>query len=213
MKLPIQHDRYDRRQEQNRSGIIEREFQRLLGLFSEVRYEDLRFPASAINPPGAASDPIWDNTTPGWLFDGSTTPGTTMILQFVAQLSHTWKEGTPLEPHIHWSKTDTGSGNVEWIFDYKWASIGEVLDSSWTQVTEDEPVAGTPDTNTADKHLITSFGEISAAGKQISDILLMKVTRTPTGSNDTYESDARFWELDIHFQVDSRGSTKEYVKE
>ena len=136
-----------------------------------------------------------------------------MILQFVAQLSHTWREGTPITPHVHWSKTTSASGNVEWLFDYKWAPIGEVLDGSWTQIAEDATVSGTPDTDTANKHLITSFGEISTTGKQISDMLLMKVTRVPTATNDTYEADARLWELDIHFQVDGRGSTKEYVKE
>jgi len=57
-------------------------------------YDDLRFPAQGINPPGAASDPDLESTT-GLLLFG--TVGTETIAD-VAQMPHTWKEGTNIIP-------------------------------------------------------------------------------------------------------------------
>ena len=171
-------------------------------------YDDLRFPATAVNPPGAASDPDWDTTTPGWLFDASSTE----IIHLIAQLPHQWHVGTDLEPHVHWMKTTSADGNVYWRLEYKWAGIGEVLDTNWTTVNVTTTVAGTPDNDTANEHLISSFGSIDTTGKGISDILLMKLSRIGGDGSDTYGADARFLEFDIHYAIDGFGSDGVYTK-
>ena len=173
-----------------------------------VSYEDLRFPATAVNPPGQAEDPDWDQVTPGWRFDASTTE----VIHLIAQLPHQWKVGTTLGPHVHWMKTTSASGNVLWRFQYKWAPIGGVLDADWTTADVTTTVGGTPDTDTANQHLISSFGDIDTTGKQISDVLLMRFARIGSDGSDTYGADARFLEFDIHYAIDGFGSDGVFTK-
>lgn len=170
-------------------------------------WEDLQFPATAINPPGAASDPDWDSSNGGWLFDA----GSTEVLYLIAQMSHTWVEGTDLEPHVHWEKSTSAAGNVRWQLRYEWARIDAVR----TAITTINATAlSTPQTdpNTADHHLITSLGTISGTDSQISDMLVMRIERTGAHGDDTYGADARLLEFDIHYQRDFLGSYREYIK-
>jgi hypothetical protein len=169
-------------------------------------YEDLRFPATAINPPGVASDPDFDNVNGGFLFSATSTE----LLFVGAQLPHSWKEGSDIEPHVHWQKTTSDTGDVYWQIEYKWAPIGGIMDASFTQAGSYTTVI--TDDNTADKHLITSLGSISTTGRQISDMLLIRIAREGGNVNDTYGADARLLEFDIHIELDSRGSQSPYAK-
>ena len=175
---------------------------------TQESYEDLRFPATSINPPGAVSDPDWDTTNGGWLFDS----GSSEVIFVLVQLPHSWVEGTPIEPHVHWQKTTSASGNVLWRLEYKWAPINETMDAVFTTLNVSSVVDGTPDTNTANKHLISSFGNIDASNKQISDMLVMKLTRIGGDVSDTYGADARLLEFDIHYKTSLQGSLFPYVK-
>jgi hypothetical protein len=67
-------------------------------------WDDLRFPAQAINPAGAAEAPTVDQ-------DEAKFPGTLLFagnkdasISGIAQCPHAWSRGTALRPHIHWSK-------------------------------------------------------------------------------------------------------------
>jgi len=171
-------------------------------------WDDLRAPASAINPQGQASDPDVDAVNGGLLF-GSGTPEIVFVQM---QFPHTWAEGTYIVPHVHWQKTTSASGGVAWRMEYKWVPIGEVMDATWTELNTDTTVPGTPDDDTADKHVISSFGRVQTPNKKISDMLLIKVSRQPGEAGDTYAADARFLEFDIHYQVNSIGSDAEFVK-
>jgi hypothetical protein len=168
-------------------------------------WDDLRFPATAINPPGVAADPDIDTTFGTFLF------AVNEVIFLIAQMPHSWKEGSDIVPHVHWYKTTSADGDVNWQLDYRWAPIGEVFASSWTTLNVQAPVPGTPDTDTANKHLLSSFGAVSASGKTLSDMLLMKLTRVAATGTE-YGADAGFFEFDIHFQSDSRGSAQEFVK-
>ncbi len=175
----------------------------------DTYWDDLRFPASAINPPGQASDPDFDTTNGGWLFDDNSTE----LVFLMAQMPHAWKEGTALRPHIHWQKTTSASGNVLWRLEYKKAPIGEVMDAAFTTLDTTTAVAGTPDTDTADKHLISSFEHIEKVGGGLSDMLVMKLSRIGGDGSDTYGDDARLLEFDFHFEIDSFGSAEEFHQE
>ena len=168
-------------------------------------WEDLRFPANAINPPGAASDPDWDNTNGGWLFDG----GSTEVLYVIAQLPHAWREGTVLKPHVHWERTTSASGNVRWQLRYEWAKYLEAR-SSLTTINETSPVTNS---DVADTMMITALPDIQDTSAQISDMLVMRLERTGGHAADTYNGvDARMLEFDIHYLVSSLGSKHEYIK-
>jgi hypothetical protein len=172
-------------------------------------WDDLRAPASAINPPGAVSDPDIDTTIGGLLFAASGTE----IVYLQMQFPHTWAEETYIVPHVHWQKTTSAAGDVMWQLEYRWAPINEVMDAAWTTLTASNAVDGTTDTDEANKHLITSFGRVETAGKQVSDMLIIRLARLGDDAGDTYGADARLLEFDIHYQVNSLGSDYEFVKE
>lgn len=166
-------------------------------------WDDLRFPATAINPPGAASDPDWDVTDGGWLFD----PGSTEVLYLVAQLPHTWIEGSTLKPHVHWEKSTSAAGNVLWQLRYEWSSIGQVR-STLTTLNASTPEIS--DQDTADLHAITPLGDIDGTGRGISDMLMMRLERVGGNPADTYDADVRLLEFDIHFQIGRIGTEEQF---
>ncbi len=171
-------------------------------------WDDLRFPASAVNPPGQASDPDIESDTGAFLFAASGTE----LLFFQAQLPHAYAEYTDLKPHLHWQKTSSAGGEVVWELAYKYARIGEVMDAAWTTDEKATVVAGTPDNDTADEHLITAWDAIPGWTLEVSDMFLFRVSRLGSDGDDTYGADARFLEFDIHYQADSLGSAGEYYK-
>ena len=167
-------------------------------------WDDLRFPATAINPPGQVSDPDWDTTKGGWLFASS---GTEM-LHVIAQLPHSWAEGTELRPHLHWEKTTSAAGNVYWNLSYQISSIGQARDAAVDLGAYIPAVAS----DTADVHQLTPFAAIDMTDKTLSCIIIMQLSRVAGNANDTYGADARLLEFDFHYQSDHAGSSAEYIK-
>jgi len=177
--------------------------------YKDGLWDDLRFPATAVNLPGLGSDPDVDSTYGGcYLFDS----GSTEYVFFIVQLPHAWKIGSVLEPHVHWEKTSSAAGNVYWRLEYYWHRIGEVPGSIQT-LNATTVVSGTPDDNTDSRHLITAFDPITVADAGISDVLTMTLSRIGGDAADTYGADARFLEFDIHIQTDQTGSEKEFIKD
>lgn len=167
------------------------------------RWEDLRFPATAINPPGQASDPDIDTTYGFFLF------ALNELIFLQVQLPHAWKVGSTIRPHVHWMKTTAAAGLVNWQLDYRWAKIGEVMDGSWTTLSSETPSVSDGDTQY--QHAITELGDISDSSGDISDMLVMKLTRVAASANE-YGTDAALLEFDIHYEVDNVGSDKEFIK-
>ena len=164
-------------------------------------WDDLRFPAQGINPPGQVSDPDLDITDGTWLFDNNSTE----ILMGIAQMAHNWREGSAIYPHIHWSPTNTDTGDVRWQLDYQIASFGGTFPGSWTTLNIDDPGDGTDD-----KYQVATFSAISMTGHTLSCMIKWKVSRI--GGSDTYNADAKFLEFDIHYEIDSFGSNEQYIK-
>jgi len=181
-----------------------------LGAARSYVWDDLKSPATAINPPGQASDPDVEAASGLLLFDA----GGTELVFILQQMPHQWAEGTAIIPHVHWQKTTSAAGDVLWRLRYKHAPIGEVMDAAWSSAIDvTEPVAGTPDTDTADYHMISSFGELDMTGYTISHCILYELSRVGGDASDTYGADARLLEFDSHIQVDSQGSIQEFTKQ
>ena len=171
-----------------------------------TRYEDLRFPANNLTV-GSSAPTV--NTTYGWFeFQGNPTYNDYVFCQ--VQLPHAWREGSTLHPHVHWMKTTSAAGVVNWQLDYRWVKLGDVLDASWTTLSSETPSVSDGDTQY--QHALTSLGEIVLDGtEQISDMLVCKLSRVaPTGSS--YTPDAALLEFDIHYEVDSFGSEQLFKK-
>ena len=131
------------------------------------------------------------------------------------QLPHTYKEGTDLLIHLHWTPRDRGvteSGNaVGWKIDYSIANVGG-----------DFPAASTVDlsdtvTGTDDRSEVAGSVSIPGAGIGISAQIMLRIYRTDTGSDDTWvgtggANSPALLEVDIHHEVDTQGSRQEFIK-
>jgi hypothetical protein len=49
-------------------------------------------------------------------------------------------------------------------------------------------------------------------GETLSAIVSMQVRRAAGEAEDNYDADARLWEVDIHYQIDARGSSEQFTK-
>lgn len=169
-------------------------------------WEDLRFPASSLNPPGAASDADVDNSTTflgTLLFDA----GSTEICAGQAQMPHSRQAGSNLRCHIHWAPTTNLAGNVLWRLEYQIANRGAVFPASYTTLNI---LSGS--TSTLNAHITAEFTEIDGSNIGLSSMMIWKLSRIGGDGTDTYAADARLLEFDIHYVVDSLGSKTEHTK-
>jgi hypothetical protein len=180
-----------------------------LGVLDNPVWEDLRAPATAINPPGAVADPDVDVEDGCLLF----APNATEQIAIVVQMPHEWKEGTYIVPHVHWTKTTSAAGQVLFKLEYQIAGPGEVFPGTWTELASNSlSVISLPDLDTANQHLITDFGQMDMIGYRISAMIKFRLSRVGGDALDTYPADAKVLEFDCHYQVDSNGSRQEFVK-
>lgn len=133
-------------------------------------------------------------------------------LSFQAQLPHSYKEGTNIYPHIHWTPKASEPGNVEWNLDYTWVNYDATTPLAFPATATSTVVATGPFVQRT--HLITSLasGGLNGAGKKVSSILICRIWRNSANSADTYSNDAGLLSLDFHYQIDTVGSREEYVK-
>jgi hypothetical protein len=175
----------------------------------DLEWEDLRFPAQAINPIGAVSDPSPDTSEtafPGTLLFSSSADN---MVSGIAQMSHSWQEGTPIRPHIHWAKTTSASGGVVWHLYYRIINRHKASEA-WAG-----PVVGSmevSDGDTANQEAITTFGSINMTDAVTSKMLAWRLYRVPGETADNYGATARLFELDFHYQRSSLGSGSEFTK-
>lgn len=177
----------------------------------EVAYDDMRFPVN-VSKAVVGREPSYN--VEGLL---EFSPTTLQSVMYLVQIPHTWKEGTPISPHIHWMKKSAAAGDVKWRLEYKWATLGDVVPVPWSFPATDifTTVPGTPDTGAARVHMISSFGDevLDTSDKQISDCILFLISRAASDAEDTYADDAIMFEFDIHYQIDSRGSRQLFIKD
>lgn len=176
-------------------------------------WEDLRFPATGIDVPGPSASPSWDPAYFGLSFAHNATND----IQCIAQLPHSWREGTNIRPHIHWEPGPgfTAGRVVTWLMIYRWRNNGEAQ-GALTTLTASVTLSIS---STLCLH-ITSFGtpistggrEIDGTNKDISSILDIQIARVASAAGTTATAVAILKEFDIHYLTDSFGSDKEYVK-
>ncbi|WP_338357482.1 hypothetical protein [Yeosuana marina] len=135
-------------------------------------------------------------------------------LSFQVQLPHSYKEGTRIYPHLHWTPRATKVGNIEWNLDYTWVNYDSDTPLAFpAKVTSTVVAAGGFTENT---HMITALtagnGGLDGDGKKISSILICRLWRNSGDSQDTYEDDAGLLSLDFHYQIDTVGSREPFAK-
>jgi len=175
---------------------------------SATTWDDLRFPANSINPPGGIGGAAVDTADSPFigtlLFDSNTTE----IVAGQAQMPHKWKLGSLISPHVHWSPTSISTGSVVWQFDCDVASAHEAFSGTYTTSGS---VAIYAD-GTINNHIVSDIIDLDMTGKGLSAIILWRISRIGGSASDTYPDDARLLEFDIHYEIDSLRSNEEYVK-
>jgi hypothetical protein len=178
---------------------------------SDTSWEDLRFPATGNRLDSAATRYSFDFTELGVSFDNNSRY-TNEQLSFIAQMPHSWKEGTTLDVHLHWIQNQAAIPN--WLLAYRVYNNGEDPGAYAELPWDAHAITYTSGTICQ----VTDFPAITMTGKTISCIMDFKLWRDTTNAsgefagNDPVATAALLKEMDIHYEVDSLGSNTEYVK-
>ena len=176
-------------------------------------WEDLRFPASAIDP-GVANAPeavlVKSGDDYGSLYTLEFNKSTEEEVYVWVQLPHSWKAGTAIRPHIHWINHNDTTGNVRWGLEYSMANIGEFFPKVTTTIVALDACAA--NVGGEIMHQLTSFPEIDMTGMRLSCMIMMRLYRDADDAADTADDDVGLLEFDIHYLVDSLGSESETLK-
>jgi len=167
-------------------------------------WDDLRVAGSAVRV-GASSPPDFE-TFKGGISIYWFSPIALEEIHFMAQLPHSYKHGTGLRPHIHWVPRTVNTGNVDWFLEYTWANIGDEFPPPLTVIASGSA------SGTIGYHQLSAFPEISGSSQHLSSMLVCRLYRDGGQGDDTFTGDAGFLEFDFHYQIDSLGSSLEYLK-
>jgi hypothetical protein len=133
---------------------------------------------------------------------------------FVVQMPHSWKEGSTIYPHVHWTPKATLSGTVEWNFEYSWQNYNSTTPIAFPGITTNSIVseAGLVTGTHHKTSLTASNAGIDGTNMKISSLLICRIWRNSSTTGDTYNDDAGLLSFDIHFQIDTVGSRGTFSK-
>ena len=135
------------------------------------------------------------------------------------QLNHDKQLTASIYPHLHWLQAKDYSPNF--LLQYRWQLNGGAKTTSWTSIKCNtlafDYVSGTLN------QISYSAAIPPLAGSTLSDIIQFRIFRDTTGANAKYTGTTCPYNtggdaivpviaFDIHFKVDSLGSTEEYAK-
>jgi hypothetical protein len=179
-------------------------------------WDDIRVVPGSFDRPGS-SDPAIVSLAPSG--SGTTTWfwefAKTNIASFSVQLPHSYKAGSDIYVHAHWTPGNRGNeengATVGWKIDYTWASINGAL-GAMAELDLSDACDGTDW-----KHQMTPEVAITGTDKGISSMLICNIKRTDTGTDDTWASSTSgqlplLLEVDFHFEMDTFGSRLQGAK-
>jgi hypothetical protein len=120
------------------------------------------------------------------------------------QMPHTWKIGSAIYPHVHWTPTTTASGSVVWQLEYLKCKNGEFLIPA--------TITATSAASAIWKESYAVFPSIAMTDSDLSCLIMCRLFRNPAASADSYAATAALLAIDIHYEIDSLGSKSELIK-
>jgi hypothetical protein len=161
-------------------------------------WQDLRSPASSLRLGAGGADTVTGNL----IFRS----GQDDEVFDAFQMPHGFKPDV-VYPHVHWWKTTSAAGTVNWEARWVVADVGDVFDdiSAESYVALDVEVA---DGDTARLHAVYGTS-IDLTGYSDSCMILFALRRQSASSGDTYGADVHLLEIDLHYQISSLGSLTE----
>ena len=169
--------------------------------FNVSAWDDLRIPLTR-DKQGQASKPDFDFTNMGLLFPNN---DPTEIVYIISQFPHTRKNGTDIHPHIHWIQSQEAFPT--WKMEYRWYSNGDAAPTDWTLLSSNTGGFTYPGSGSIAQTSI--FGEIDGEDFiTVSSLFEVKLYR----DDADVAGDILAKEFDIHFEIDNKGSSSEFVK-
>ena len=190
-------------------------------------WDDLRVPLTSVKL-GGVKDPtfaVWKTDGSGsrgvwaWSFSDQAVASNEEELFFAAQLPHSYKEGSDITCHVHWTPAVSGNANefVKWGLEYSFADINENFAANTTIIYSDASSAATATSSgdatlTAGKHYLSDLSVITGTNYKISSILICRVFRNSSDADDDLAQAAIAFEIDFHFEKDTVGSREILTK-
>jgi hypothetical protein len=159
-------------------------------------WDDLRFPAQAINPTGPEVAPTV--ATSGILGTLLFPTNATAVIAGIAQ--HAGAAAHPLGQ----DQQRLGRRGLAIPLRRGQLRQGAARLPAWESAS-----ATIPDVDTAELHLISSWSDIGLSTDKESCLIAWQIRRKHDDAGDTYASDARLFEFDIHYQVGKLGTIDE----
>ena len=125
----------------------------------------------------------------------------------MVQFSHSYKEGSSVEPHIHWAPITTSTDNVKWQLDYYWLNINQAASGAPASDTCEQAGSGAA----WNSQYVGFLPFITGTGKNISSIFMFKLTRIAATAPEMVGRVALL-AFDIHYAKDAIGSRQDNAK-
>lgn len=175
--------------------------------FTVNGWDDLNFPALSLaksaNLAPSQGTIFASGSIEGLLFNGANQVNE---VYGSGEVLHSYKQGSDLYPHIHWTPTDTTIGNVTWFLEYDIVGVNGVYSVPiTTSVTQSS-------NGIAWIHRLAEFPAINGTGFVIGEQIAFRLYRNATSPLDTYGSNVALLSFGIHYQMDSVGSVSKTSK-
>lgn len=166
-------------------------------------WDDLRSPATGLNPAGAAAPPTYDETELAASFSGSQVN----LSGVIQHTPHGLDKSVPIHPHMHvFARVNPVTPKVaKWRLEYKMYSKDDVVPTAWTTINVDLTLTA-ENYNTSQ---IVDFGYIDITSLHgLASFFKFKISRQIAGA--TYTDPIFVDEFDSHVVFNRSGSAEEF---
>lgn len=129
--------------------------------------------------------------------------GTMNQIWITFHVTHDYRDGSLVFPHIHWGTTSTAtSGTVRWGFEY---TVAKGHDQAAFPASTTVYVEYTFSENKQYQHFVSEVAEAQAFDAFEADtLILMRIFRDAAHANDDFADTVHAFTADIHFEVDKQ---------
>ncbi len=122
------------------------------------------------------------------------------------EISHDYKEGSDIVPHVHFQIIDAPSGmdKFKWQLIYTISQTGETLDAATTIVAEQ-------DVDTQYEFHNLAFPAITGTNFNVEDQFLFQLSRVNASATE-FAGDALIATFGLHYKIDTVGSRQVLIK-
>ena len=174
------------------------------------RWEDLQVATQSMNRGPNTTPPSYVKLKDNGAFTGVYTWAFNELkeeeLFFQVQMPHSWKEGSDIYPHVHFTTPTQTATDIAWGLEYIWTNFYDVMaaNTSLIGAKVNTPIAYT--------HSKLNLPTISGTGKKLSSILCCRLFRDASEETNGYFGQVFLLGFDFHILIDSIGSVSAVSK-